>query len=50
MCGRAFSTSASGLVNPVVRIDDTPIGAGLPGVVTQRLRQIYLERSRASAV
>lgn len=46
----AFSTSASGLVNPVVRIDGTPIGAGLPGVVTQRLRQIYLDRSRASAV
>lgn len=46
----AFSTSASGLVNPVVRIDGTPIGAGLPGVVTQRLRQIYLDRSRKSAV
>lgn len=46
----AFSTSATGLVNPVVKIDGAPIGAGLPGVVTHRLRQIYLDRSRASAV
>jgi D-alanine transaminase len=46
----AFSTSASGLVNPVVRIDDASIGAGVPGVVTKRLRQYYLDRIRASAV
>ncbi|RWI98742.1 D-amino-acid transaminase [Mesorhizobium sp.] len=46
----AFSTSSSGLVNPVVRMDGAPIGNGLPGVVTRRLRQIYLDRSRASAI
>ncbi|TIO24068.1 D-amino-acid transaminase [Mesorhizobium sp.] len=46
----AFSTSASGLVNPVVSINGKPIGAGKPGSITADLRQIYVERSRASAI
>lgn len=46
----AFSTSATGLVNPVVRIDDAVVGHGVPGPVASRLRQIYLETSRAAAV
>ncbi|MER9707569.1 aminotransferase class IV [Mesorhizobium sp. M0204] len=46
----AFSTSASGLVNPVVNINGKPIGAGKPGSITAHLRQIYVERSRASAI
>ncbi|MCF3640232.1 D-amino-acid transaminase [Rhizobium sp. TRM95111] len=46
----AFSTSASGLVNPVVNINGKPIGVGKPGAITAHLRQIYVERSRASAI
>jgi D-alanine transaminase len=36
----AFSTSASGLVNPVVNINGKPIGVGKPGSITAHLRQI----------
>ncbi len=46
----AFSTSASGLVNPVVKINGKPIGTGRPGSTAIRLRQIYVERCRALAV
>ncbi len=46
----AFITSASAFVMPVVEIDDTRIGDGAPGKVARRLREIYLEESRASAV
>ncbi|SME89832.1 D-alanine transaminase [Tistlia consotensis] len=46
----AFSTSASGFVNPVVEIDGATIGSGKPGPVAARLRQIYLEKSRAAAI
>ena len=34
----AFLTSATSLVTPVVRVDDSPIGNGAPGLVTSRLR------------
>ncbi len=34
----AFITSATSIVMPVVRIDDTPIGNGAPGLVSSRLR------------
>jgi D-alanine transaminase len=34
----AFNTSATGLVMPVVRIDDTPVGNGAPGLLTSKLR------------
>lgn len=46
----AFSTSASGLVNPVVKINDSTIGDGTPGPIAKRLRQIYIERSLAAAI
>lgn len=46
----AFVTSASAFVMPVVEIDGHKIGAGTPGAVAARLREIYLEESRASAV
>lgn len=39
----AFTTSASGFVMPVVRIDDHQIGDGTPGALTKRLRQLYIE-------
>ncbi|RLQ89327.1 D-amino-acid transaminase [Notoacmeibacter ruber] len=46
----AFSTSASSFVNPVVEIDGSTIGNGAPGPVARRLREIYLEKSRAAAI
>ncbi len=46
----AFSTSASGFVMPVVEIDRVAIGSGKPGPIATRLREIYIEMSRRSAV
>ncbi|MEL6682818.1 MAG: D-amino-acid transaminase [Pseudomonadota bacterium] len=46
----AFITSASTFVMPVVEIDDVAIGAGTPGSVATRLREIYLDESRKVAV
>jgi D-alanine transaminase len=39
----AFITSATSIVTPVVRIDDTPIGNGAPGLVASRLRELFHE-------
>lgn len=46
----AFITSSSMFVMPVVQIDDAEIGTGKPGPVAARLREIYLEESRRSAI
>ncbi|MGR3758201.1 MAG: D-amino-acid transaminase [Tranquillimonas sp.] len=46
----AFVTSASSFVMPVVEIDGAPVGGGRPGPVARRLREIYLEESRKTAV
>lgn len=46
----AFITSASTFVMPVVEIDGAPVGSGVPGPVSLRLREIYLEESRKAAV
>ncbi len=46
----AFITSASAFVMPVVEIDGAQIGGGAPGPVSKRLREIYLEESRKSAI
>ncbi|WGH79832.1 D-amino-acid transaminase [Jannaschia ovalis] len=46
----AFVTSASTFVMPVVEIDGEPVGAGAPGPVAARLREIYLDESRKKAV
>jgi D-alanine transaminase len=46
----AFFTSASSFVTPVVEIEDRPVGQGTPGPVARRLRDIYIEESRARAV
>jgi len=43
----AFLTSTSPNVLPVVQIDDTVIGNGKPGPVTQKLMQLYFEHIRA---
>jgi D-alanine transaminase len=45
----AFITSASTFVLPVVSIDGNPIGAGIPGDKTKRLRELYIPFARASA-
>ena len=46
----AFITSASAFVTPVVEIDGAAVGEGTPGPVARRLREIYLEECRASAI
>lgn len=46
----AFSTSASSFVNPVVELDGKRIGDGVPGPVARRLREIYIEKSRAASI
>jgi D-alanine transaminase len=46
----AFITSATTFVTPVVEIDGHPVGTGAPGTVARRLREIYLDESRKSAV
>ena len=38
----AFATSASYLVMPVVQIDGAIIGSGTPGVMTTKLRELYV--------
>ncbi|MCX7566662.1 D-amino-acid transaminase [Sulfitobacter sp. F26169L] len=46
----AFTTSASAFVMPVVEIDGVTLGEGLPGKVAMRLREIYLDEMRKTAV
>lgn len=46
----AFITSASAFVLPVVRLDGAAIGAGPPGPVVARLREIYLDEMRKAAI
>ena len=46
----AFITSASTFVMPVVEFDGVLIGAGKPGNVSKRLREIYIEESRNRAI
>jgi D-alanine transaminase len=46
----AFITSASAFVMPVVEIDAVALGGGKPGPVATRLREIYLDESRKTAI
>ncbi|MGJ4998019.1 D-amino-acid transaminase [Bradyrhizobium sp. HKCCYLS3077] len=46
----AFITSASSFVQPVVTIDGKPVGDGKVGPVAARLREIYVDFARATAV
>ncbi len=46
----AFITGASTFVMPVVEIDGAAIGAGKPGPMALRLREIYIEESRKAAI
>ncbi len=45
----AFYTSASAFVMPVVEIDGRAVGAGKPGPLTRRLRELYLAMAGATA-
>ncbi len=45
----AFVTSATSIVTPVTRIDDTPIGNGGPGVIASRLREIFHDFAERAA-
>ncbi len=44
----AFITSATNLVMPVVGIDDQMLGDGVPGPITKRLRQLYIDNARSA--
>ena len=46
----AFITSASSFVQPVVAIDGKTVGDGKPGPIATRLREIYVEFAKATAV
>ena len=46
----AFITGAGTLVLPVVAVDGKPVGDGRPGPVATRLRRLYIEQARATAV
>lgn len=46
----AFITSASTFVMPVVEIDGAALRGGVPGPVAARLREIYLDESRKTAI
>ena len=46
----AFVTSASAFVMPVVQIDGARLGSGRPGPLTQRLREIYVDEARRTAI
>lgn len=46
----AFITGAGTLVLPVIAVDGKPVGNGAPGPVAARLRRLYIERAKATAV
>jgi len=46
----AFMTGAGALVTPIVSLDGRPIGDGVPGPVATRLRSLYIERAKATAI
>ena len=46
----AFITGAGSLVLPVVSVDGKKVAQGVPGPVAMRLRRLYIERARATAI
>jgi D-alanine transaminase len=46
----AFITGAGTLVLPVIAVDGKPVGEGKPGPVATRLRRLYIEQARATAI
>jgi D-alanine transaminase len=45
----AFMSSASTFIYPIVEIDGRKIGAGAPGPVARRLREVYIDFARREA-
>ena len=45
----AFLTSTTAGLLPMVKIDGIPVGSGVPGPITLRLRELYLAHSAAAA-
>ena len=46
----AFISSASAFVMPVVEIDGAALGDGKPGKVAARMREIYIDEMRKTAI
>jgi len=46
----AFITGAGALLLPVVAVDGKPVGDGSPGPLAMRLRRLYIEQARATAI
>lgn len=46
----AFITGAGTLVLPVVKVDGQPVGDGKVGPVATKLRRLYIERAKATAI
>ena len=46
----AFITGAGTLVLPIVRINGQPVGDGKAGPVAKRLRRLYIEEARGTAL
>ena len=46
----AFLTAASAFVLPIVQIDDISIGDGQPGPLSLKLRALYIETARRTAI
>jgi D-alanine transaminase len=46
----AMNSSASGFVMPVTCIDGVQIGDGKPGPITRKLREIYIDFARSTAI
>jgi D-alanine transaminase len=46
----AFITGAGALVLPVIAVDGKPVGEGTPGPVAARLRRLYIEQAKATAI
>jgi D-alanine transaminase len=46
----AFITGAGTLLLPIVSIDGRPVNGGAPGPVAKRLRRLYIEEARRTAI
>jgi D-alanine transaminase len=46
----AFVTGAGSLVLPVIAVDGRPVGEGKVGPVAMKLRRLYIEQAKASAI
>ena len=50
MAREAFITGAGALVLPVIAVDGKPVGSGAPGPVAARLRALYIEHAKTTAL